>query len=584
MTQHRSTPPNVPGVPVVLPLLLLLAALALQLAGPRGAEALELADGLQQKTVVSGLEQPVDIAFTPDDRILIAEKRGTVLALDGYNDNTPQIVWDERDEVHNFFERGLVSIALDPAWPQQPFLYLGYTRDAPIGQAAPVYGGFSDEDPCRPGPPDTSFEDGCVASAQLSRIRLNPGTLVQQGPEQKLIEDWCITFPLHTIGDISFDSSGALVMGGADGASATDPDYGQFGDPPDACNDPAREGGALRAQDLVTPGDPVSLDGTIIRVNRATGAPLPDNPRSSGSSQNERRILSYGHRNPFRFNFMPGTDDLYIAETGSGTEEEINLLGMDDAKNFGWPCYEGTGIQSAYAGVEPALGICQTLYARPNLTSQPWFTYRHQDPVFRGDSCDARGGSMAGLVFDAERGLPYPYDSGMFISDFTRKCIFFFEPRKFGKLKTKWIGNLASELTSGTFNGPISLATDPDGGLLWFDYNPSPQPNDGTLQRISAIGRTVEVKLQSKPRGLKLKADERKDRSNYSVTYRRNSKVKLVAPKKQRKGNKLYAFQKWKDKGSKAGARGQAKRTVRVKKNSRYKAVYKRCKNKKRCR
>jgi hypothetical protein len=41
---------------------------------------------------------------------------------------------------------------------------------------------------------------------------------------------------------------------------------------------PTAEGGSLRAKDLRTSGDPVGLDGTIIRVNPATGAALPTNP------------------------------------------------------------------------------------------------------------------------------------------------------------------------------------------------------------------------------------------------------------------------------------------------------------------
>ena len=41
---------------------------------------------------------------------------------------------------------------------------------------------------------------------------------------------------------------------------------------------PTAEGGALRSQDLRTSGDPVTLDGTIIRVDPATGAGLSDNP------------------------------------------------------------------------------------------------------------------------------------------------------------------------------------------------------------------------------------------------------------------------------------------------------------------
>ena len=132
------------------------------------------------------------------------------------------------------------------------------------------------------------------------------------------------------------------------------------GDPPGAVGTaltpPSAEGGALRSQDLRTAGDPVSLDGAVIRVDPSTGAGLPDNPLAGSSDANAKRIIAYGLRNPFRFTFRPETSELWIGDVGWGTYEEINrVLDPTDAvvENFGWPCYEGNPKQPGYDGAQP---------------------------------------------------------------------------------------------------------------------------------------------------------------------------------------------------------------------------------------
>ena len=86
-------------------------------------------------------------------------------------------------------------------------------------------------------------------------------------------------------------------------------DVGQYGVPaPNPCNDPynpatgLKEGGALRARDARTTGDPLSFSGAVLRVN-------PANPA-------DRRIVAHGFRNPFRFGFRPGTNELWQGSVG----------------------------------------------------------------------------------------------------------------------------------------------------------------------------------------------------------------------------------------------------------------------------
>ena len=157
-------------------------------------------------------------------------------------------------------------MALDPAFPIKPYVYVLYTYDGDIGGAAPKW---SDGCPTPPGP----TTNGCTASARLSRLEANGN--VMTGAEQVLIGDWFQQFPSHSIGTLAFGEDGALYASGGEGASFTSVDYGQFGNPG---GDPLNEGGALRSQDLRTNGDPVTLGGSIIRIDPDTGAALPDNP------------------------------------------------------------------------------------------------------------------------------------------------------------------------------------------------------------------------------------------------------------------------------------------------------------------
>ena len=157
------------------------------------------------------------------------------------------------------------------------------------------------------------------------------------GSEQVLVEDWCQQYPSHSIGTVEFGRDGALYASGGDGASFNFTDYGQdgsqlnpCGDPPGAAGTaltpPTAEGGALRSQDLRTSGDPVTLDGSIIRVDPATGAGFSDNPLFGATDANARRIIAHGFRNPFRFTTRPDTNELWIGDVGWNDWEEINRI------------------------------------------------------------------------------------------------------------------------------------------------------------------------------------------------------------------------------------------------------------------
>jgi uncharacterized repeat protein (TIGR01451 family) len=380
--------------------------------------------------------------------------------------------------VYNFWDRGLLGMTLDPNFPANPSVYVLYTYDADIGGNAPKYGSpgvYSD--PC-PSPPGATT-DGCVVSARLSRLQANGN--VMTGSEQVLINDWCQQFPSHSVGSLVFGADGQLYVSGGEGASFTYADYGQTknpcGDPPSPAGtnltSPTGEGGALRSQDLRTSGDPVTLDGAILRVDPATGAASSGNPLSGNSDLNARRIVAEGLRNPFRFTIRPGTNEIWLGDVGNTTWEEIDRIPNPTASvtNFGWPCYEGNGAQSSFS----TLNICVNLPA--SAVTGPYYTYNHSAQVVSGETCPTGSSSISGIVFYTGGNYPSAYNGALFFADHSRNCIWVMFPGTNGLPDP----NNRATFVAGAA-GPVDLQIGPGGDLFYVDYD------SGTVRRIQYGG------------------------------------------------------------------------------------------------
>ncbi len=351
--------------------------------------------------MISGLNDPMDAEIAPNGRVFVAEKGGTIKTYDDLSDPTATTFADLRTEVHNFSSRGLLGLAIDPNFPANPYVYVYYTLDAPIGVTPPTFGNPGQTTDQCPGDTD---DVNCIVSQRVSRLRV-AGEL-QDGPEQVLVNDWCQQFQYHPGGGIEFGADGYLYVSGGDGARWEIFDYGQLGHPMNPCGDPpspvggpmsppTAEGGRLRAQDLRTSGDPLGLNGSLIRIDPATGAGVPGNPMYASAEPNARRMLAHGFRNPERLAIRPGTNDVWVADRGGGYWEELDRIPQptDPVRNFGWPCYEG-GLDAngvPYARIRPRsdeqdLNICEDLYALGTATSAPYYGYDHE----AARSCPAR--------------------------------------------------------------------------------------------------------------------------------------------------------------------------------------------------
>ncbi|MEU4295057.1 PQQ-dependent sugar dehydrogenase [Kribbella sp. NPDC026596] len=465
---------------------MLLIAAVLSQVGPGPAGAATLPTGFRDTVVLSGLTNPTVLQFAPDGRIFVGQKNGVIKVFQSLTDTSPITVANLSTQVDDYWDRGLLGLAVPPNFPTNPYLYVLYAYDAPIGGTAPTW---SDACPTPPGP----TTDGCLVSARLSRLQISGN--VMTGSEQVLINDWCQQYPSHSVGTLLFGRDGYLYVSGGDGASFNNVDYGQYGstyagdkanpcgDPPGAAGTalapPGAEGGALRSQSVRRTDGPATLDGAVLRIDPITGAGVAGNPFFSSPDPNARRIVAYGLRNPFRITQRPGTDELWVGDVGWNTWEEINrVVSPTTATNLGWPCYEGSSLQGGYQGA--GLSQCSSLYSTPGSVVSPYYAYNHNACVVSYSGCRTGGSSITGIAFYQSGSYPSQYNGALFFADHTRDEIWAMLPGTNGLPDPARLQSFVGvDSTGGAAGHPVDLKIGPGGDLFYVDME------GGSIHRIT---------------------------------------------------------------------------------------------------
>ena len=207
------------------------------------------------------------------------------------------------------------------------------------------------------------------------------------------------------------------------------------------------------------------LDGAVASLDANATPVAPVDP-------NAQRIVAYGLRSPSRIAFRPGTDELWIADAGWNTWEEINVVQSASdgiVENFGWPCYEGAGttVLREHRTLQPALRA-------PAAVTPPFYAFNHAQPVVAGDTCGTGTGSISGLAFYGTGSYPAAYQDALFFADASRNCIW---------VMFKGAGGLPDPANRAVFmpgaSSPVDLRTGPGGDLFYADRD------GGSVRRIS---------------------------------------------------------------------------------------------------
>lgn len=453
---------------VVVPLLAVLAV-----ATP-SAGAPILPARFDDVPVIEGLDEPVAVRFDAAGDVFVAEKAGVIKLFDPLPTPGPgAIVLDIRDRVMSYQDRGLLGIALDPRYPAAPYVYVLYTFDAPPGGSAPVWSDHCDD--------PTGVGGGCVVSGRLARYTM---VSTAGGPqlvdEHVLIQDdWYQQYPSHSIGDLAFGPDGMLYVSGGDGASYQFVDIGdsdQINQTYPNSGDPLRHGGALRSQDLLSGGDALGMNGSVLRVDPGTGAPAAGNPLPGV------RQIAFGLRNPYRIGFRPGTRELWIGDVGENRWEEIDRIAdVTDSvvENFEWPCYEGASPHSGYQGQPDCVSLIGNTLppGTPGQKTPPFFTYEHgQAPGYNLTPSECQNGAsqaVAGIAFYRSGAYPSQYRQALFFADYAVNCIYAMRAGANGIPDPGQI-----DVIERAADAPVSLEIGPGGDVFYTSLS-------GSIRRIT---------------------------------------------------------------------------------------------------
>lgn len=263
---------------------------------PTGVLALE--------QVATGLGPIVQIEPVPGDpsRMFAVERSGTVRVIRN-GTLLPNPFLDISDLVsERGGEQGLLGMAFHPNYATNGSFYVSYT-----GKSGAVV------DPT----------DGVlVGNSVVARYRVSADPDIADATSSTTILVVEQPFVFHNVGLLRFGPDGMLYIGSGDGGSGGDP----FGN----------------GQNLGT------LLGTILRIDVDGRFPYEvpaDNPFVGATDTPARpEIWAYGLRNPWRFSFDGATGDLYIADVGDASWEEINVEPAESVggNNYGWSIMEGT--------------------------------------------------------------------------------------------------------------------------------------------------------------------------------------------------------------------------------------------------
>lgn len=296
------------------------------------------------QSFATGFSEPLEIAHAGDSRLFVVQKGGLIRIVNanGSVNTTPFL--NISSLVSTVSERGLLGLAFHPNYATNGYFFINYSNTS-----------------------------GDTVIARYSVNSGNPGVANTTGTILMTITQ---PYSNHNGGSIKFGPDGYLYIGMGDGGSGGDP--------------------GNRAQSINE-----NL-GKMLRIDvNSTIAPYYTNPATNpyvGVAGNDE-IWAIGLRNPWKFSFNRLNGDLWIADVGQGSVEEIDKVvnPLTAGLNFGWRCYEGNSTYNS-TGCAPAstMTFPFTQYARSggacSVTGGYFYTGsmypNFQNNYFFTDYCD----------------------------------------------------------------------------------------------------------------------------------------------------------------------------------------------------
>ncbi len=276
----------------LIPLLSIVIAISTLDNSPVRRQAQDIADDAEvmaalpndfAETQITGLSNATAIAVHPDGRVFVCQQTGELRVIkNGVVLPTPFMTLT----VNSVGERGLLGVAFDPDYATNRFVYVYYTATTPT-----IHNRVSRFTA------DAANQDVAAAGSELAILDLET-----------------LSASNHNGGAIHFGPDGKLYIA-----------VGENAVPSNSQSLANRLGKMLR----------INSDGSIPADNPTSFSNIAGSPTG-----NNRAIWAVGLRNPFTFNFQPGTGRMHINDVGQGTWEEVNV-GTAGA-NFGWPTCEGS--------------------------------------------------------------------------------------------------------------------------------------------------------------------------------------------------------------------------------------------------
>lgn len=361
------------GLAAVLLLSSCLSSCRVKRSSPGGTTGIPL---IALTPFAEGFTQPLQVAHAGDGsgRVFVVEQGGLIkIVKNGVVLATPFLDVSSLLKSANG-EQGLLGLAFSPGYGSgKGTFYINYTSAQGVGDTVVARYRVSSQ-------PDIA--DPASAETLL--------TVVQP-------------FANHNGGKLAFGPDGRLYIGMGDGGSGGDP--------------------FNNAQNVQT------LLGKLLRIDVETqpGAyTIPaDNP-FVGNAAARPEIWALGLRNPWRFSFDRSTGDLYIADVGQNSFEEVNMTpaASTGGENYGWNIMEGFHCFNAAAcdqqGLTPP--VAEYSHGAGDCSVTGGFVYRGSEfPALQGTYL--YGDYCSGRIWGAKRSegvwtTGLMLDSGLLISAF----------------------------------------------------------------------------------------------------------------------------------------------------------------------